>query len=76
MVLTFSTQMKKTVTRKTMKPQAAKKKIENLIKCRESDILHKNIIIYLCIYKIEDRTYILYDYTEIDLKKLLYKEKY
>lgn len=33
-------------------------------------------MIYLYIYKIENRTYILYDYAEIDLEKLLYEEKY
>lgn len=68
--------MKKTVARKIMKSQAAKKKIENLIKCRESDILHKNIMTYLCIYKTEDRTHILYDCAETDLEKLLHEEKY
>ena len=68
--------MEKTVARKTMEPQAAKEEIENLIKCRESDIVHKNIMTYLCIYKTEDRAHILYDCAETDLEKLLHEEEY
>ena len=68
--------MEKIVARKTMEPQAAKEEIENLIKCRKSDILHKNIMTYLCIYKSEDRAHILYDCAETDLEKLLYEEIY
>ena len=59
-----------------MKPRDAKHEIENLMKCRESDILHKNIMTYLCIYKTEDRAHILYDCAETDLEKLLHEEKY
>ena len=75
-MLIFSTQIEKTVARKTMEPQNAKEEIENLIKCRKSDILHKNIMTYLCIYQTEDRAHILYDCAETDLEKLLHDKKY
>ena len=59
-----------------MEPQDAKEEIENLIKCRGSDIVHKNIMTYLCIYEAEDRAHILYDCAETDLEKLLHEERY
>ena len=59
-----------------MEPHSAEIEIENLIQCRKSDIVHKNIMTYLCIYKAEDKTHILYDYAETDLDKLLHEEEY
>ena len=59
-----------------MEPQSAKVEIDNLIICRKSDIVHKNIMTYLCIYETWDRTNILYDCAETDLDKMLHGEEY